>query len=200
MPSGALNNYMNGLSNSQLIRKKIQVGAANLIFSEKQVFYHAALASNVAAWDSYVNNIVREFYNFILSSSINSDYRTLHSISVNQAENLLRKFNTPNAENTRNLLLQCTGYDPIADWVWARRGMSGLDTRTRLNEILKVRHSFAHGFSMPSYTWNSSNAGTVRLTSSIIKFIEDFFKFLVFSTENGVKREIESHFSVVTNW
>ena len=76
-----------------------------------------------------------------------------YTIAQQAAERDLDRFNTPNWENTRNLLIQCTGYDPINDWIWNRGGMSGLQVHNRLNEILHVRHSFAHGFNIPAYDW-----------------------------------------------
>lgn len=128
---------------------------------DAQVYYHAALAAYVAAWDAYINNLVRDFYDAI-ADPLDTKFHAIYTVAQKLAERSLSRFNTPNWENTRNLLILCTGYDPIHDWIWTRRGMGSVQVRQRLNEILRVRHSFAHGFSMPAYSWNQSSSGRVQ--------------------------------------
>lgn len=61
-------------------------------------------------------------------------------------------FATPNAENTRKLLLGA-GFDPRPFWTWTQRGgqargmqtWSPADADRRINEWLQVRHAIAHG-------------------------------------------------------
>jgi hypothetical protein len=166
---------------------------------EKQVYYHAALAAYVAAWDAYINNLVRNFYDAIDTTS-NQRFQAIYTISKQAADRALDRFNTPNAENTRNLLQQYTGYDPIGDWVWTRKRMVGVDVRERLNEILRVRHSFAHGFPMPAYDWTQSRSGRVRLTSEAIRDTEAFLKNLVNVTDIGMKTHILLTYGVATDW
>ncbi len=156
---------------------------------EIQVYYHASLTAYVAAWDAYINDLVREFYNVIADSS-DSRFHAIYIVARQAADRALERFNTPNWENTRNLLIQCTGYDPIGDWAWPRRGMEGLEVRERLNEILHIRHSFAHGFGMPAYNWTQSPSGKVRLTSKVIRETEAFFKNLVNVTDSGMEAHI----------
>ena len=78
--------------------------------------------------------------------------------------------------------------------------MSGLQVRVRLNEILRVRHSFAHGFDIPAYNWTELPSGKVRLTSKAIQEIEAFFKNLVKVTDNGMKTHIESTYGFANIW
>ncbi len=167
--------------------------------TEKQVFYHAALAGYVAAWDAYINNLVRSFY-VEIENPRNAEFLAIYSISRQATERALMRFNTPNAENTRALLQQYTGYDPIGDWVWTRRRMVGIQVRERLNEILRVRHSFAHGFSVPGYTWTQSPTGRVRLTSEAIGDTEAFFNNLVRVTDTGMKKHILAAYGVTVAW
>jgi hypothetical protein len=65
--------------------------------------------------------------------------------------------------------------------------MEGLDVRNRLNETLRVRHSFAHGFGMPAYDWTQVPSGRVRLTSKALQDVKAFFKNLVNATDRGMK-------------
>ena len=164
-----------------------------------QVYYHAALAAHVAAWEAYINNLVRDFYD-VIANPLNPIFNAVYTIAQQAAENALKRFNTPNSKNTRDLLAQHTGYDPTQDWIWPKRRMIGLLVRERLNEILDVRHSFAHGFDIPDYDWTRSPGGNIRLTSRVIQEIEAFFKNLVKVTDNGMKAHIESTYGLSNIW
>lgn len=166
---------------------------------DARLYLHAALASHVAAWESYVERLVANFLLEVADPTI-AKYLALHSILEPLAHAAIEKYNTPNAEKTRELLLGYTGYDPINDWVWPKRSMSGHQVRLYLNEILKVRHSFAHGFSMPSYAWNTSPSGKVRLTNSAILDVERFFQNLVQQTDSGLAKHIKSHYKSSLTW
>ena len=166
---------------------------------EIQVYYHASLAAHVATWNAYISNLVRDFYNVITNSS-DSRFDAIYTIAQQAAERTVERFNTPNWENTRNLLVQYTGYDPVGDWVWTRRGMGGVQVHERLNEILQVRHSFAHGFDMPTYNWAQSPSRKARLTSKVIQEIEAFFKNLVNVTDSGMKAHINLTYGISNVW
>lgn len=61
-------------------------------------------------------------------------------------------FSTPNAENTRRLLLG-VGFDPRPHWTWSEHAGPGAGLRTitpadvdrRINAWLRLRHDIAHG-------------------------------------------------------
>ena len=78
--------------------------------------------------------------------------------------------------------------------------MAGLQVRARLNEILRVRHSFAHGFDIPDYDWTRSPGGKIRLTSKAIQETEAFFKNLVKVTDRGMKTHIELTYGLTSFW
>ena len=105
-----------------------------------------------------------------------------------------------NAENTRSLIIACTGYDPWIDWQWPARGMNALATRLRLNEILKVRHSLAHGFPMPGYTWNQAASGETRLTLEGLAWTRAFFNHLVATTDRGLRAHLNAVYAVAARW
>ena len=167
--------------------------------SERQVYYHAALAAYVATWDAYINNLVRDFYAEIDKPS-SPEFHAIFVISQQAAERALERFNTPNWENTRALLLQYTGYDPINDWGRTRRSKVRAQVQERLNEILRVRHSFSHGFPMPAYDWTQSPNGKIRLTSHAIRDTEAFFGSLVGVTDKGMTAHIEISYGLSGVW
>ena len=200
MSSPAASKYMTAASRIQTLRKTATDRRLRpMLHDEIQVYYHAALAAHVAAWNAYISGLVRDFYD-VTRDPLNSKYDAIHTLAKGTAENALTRFNTPNAENTRNLLVQHTGYDPIDDWIWSQRGIAGLQVRVRLNEILRVRHSFAHGFEMPAYNWTELPSGRVRLTSKAIQETEAFFKNLVKVTDRGMKAHIESTYRLANIW
>jgi hypothetical protein len=146
---------------------------------------HASLAAYVANWDSYVNSVVREFVS-VISNTLSPEYAAAHGIMSGFVEKSLKKFNTPNWDNSRSLLIECTGFDPFADWIWPRAKMRSLDVQNYLNEILKVRHSFAHGLSIPSYSWTTTAGGRNQLNSTSLLRIEKFLTHMVKVTDRGL--------------
>ena len=195
MPSPAAARFADLLQRGRILRSISQfVDLGNV---NNQVHYHASLATTVAAWESYIHEIVRVFF-AETSDPGNYSFHALHTIAREEAERKLRRFRTPNSENTRNLLITSIGYDPIPDWTWPRHGLGVLQVQEFMDEILKVRHSFAHGHAMPSYHWNRSAAGRVRLTIHGLRRVESFFSHLVRSTDAGVAVLIQSYGRIVS--
>lgn len=166
---------------------------------QKQVYLHSYLTGIVAAWDTYIKSVVKEFLT-IVAMPTDIRYHAIYTSLEAFALSSIKKLNTPNFDNTRNILSSITGYDPIGDAVWSARGFNGLDTRDRLNEILQVRHSFAHGHPMPSYTWNRSSSGSVRLTTIAVDDCKALIMFLVKTYDNGLKRAILTTHRIDPGW
>ena len=167
---------------------------------ERQVYYHAALTGYVAAWNAYIGNLVRNFYD-VIADSTNPKFDAIHTLAKGIVDNALKRFHTPNWRNTQELLYQYTGYNPINDRGRSQTNMNLEQVHQRLNEILQVRHSLAHGSDMPTtYNWIQSPSGRVRLTSKAIQETEAFFKNLVNVTDRGMKAHIESTYSLISVW
>ena len=200
MKSPAALKYVSATEHIKILRKAgTDTRLRPMLPDEIQVFYHAALTAYVAAWNAYINNLVSEFYNLISDPS-NQIFNAVYIIAQQAAENALTRFNTPNWENTRDILRRYTGYDPINDWGSSQSSMNLEQVRERLTEILKVRHSFAHGSDMPAYNWTESTSGRVRLTSKAIQETEAFFKNLVNVTDKGMKTHIEATYNLTNIW
>lgn len=200
MPSPAAIQYQSSAAKSRILRATATDPRLSPVsVDQAQVYYHSALASFVAAWEAYIENLIRDFFQET-ADPLNIKFHAMHTIASDTANRSLGKFNTPNADNSRNLLVQSTGYDPIGDWVWSARGMNAVTTRQRLDDILKVRHSFAHGFPIPACTWNQTSIGKVRLTAKSIDDVQVFLKFLVSVTDRGMKQHIQTNYSVILVW
>ncbi|MBF0849799.1 hypothetical protein HKD27_02525 [Gluconobacter sp. R75690] len=166
---------------------------------QKTYFLHAALASYVAGWDAYLNLVIKEFVQKT-SNTTNIEFSFLHTILSPIVDEKLKKFNTPNWENSRELLMACTGYDPISDWPWRKAQFNRQQSQEFLNQILKVRHSFAHGFSMPTYAWTQTPSGRIQLNDKSLRKIERFFSHLVLETDIGLARYTKQNLSNRTLW
>ena len=94
-------------------------------------------------------------------------------------------FSTPNAENSRNLLLR-VGFDPWPVWevTDGRQKLSAAQTRARLNEWLQVRHALAHGGSLPDVSvLDRTRSGATMLTRRCAERCNRFVGSLIISTE-----------------
>ncbi len=200
MPSPAALKYTDSANRIQTLRRAATDRRLRpMSHDEIQVFYHAALTSYVAAWNAYIDNLVRNFYDVIVDPA-NPEFDAIHTLAKGVVENALVRFNTPNWENTRDLLNQYTGYDPINDWGGSQGNMNLQQIHQRLNEILRVRHSLAHGSDMPAYNWTQSPSRSVRLTSKAIQETEAFFKNLVKVTDKGMKEHIKDTYKLTNIW
>jgi hypothetical protein len=200
MPSNAAIRFRAGVERSEKILDL--VGSSRLrpqSRDESVNFSHAALASLVAAWDTYLNTLIDEFYTSILDPT-DPKFHSLYTVAKNNADRAKKKFNTPNYENSRNLLIELTGFDPLPVWVWTDKSMTPLLVNERLNEILKVRHSFAHGFSIPPYSWAASRSGRVVLRVDAVRFVRSFFIHLVTETDIGMSRFLAQNYQVHVIW
>lgn len=167
--------------------------------NEVQAMYGAAFVAQTAAWNAYVAGAVDCFFKEVANPAV-ANFHAMHTLANASAKAQLERFNTPNAENTRNLIVSATGYDPWTDWQWPARGMNALAVRLRLNEILKVRHSFAHGFAMPGYSWTQAPSGETRLTLAGLAWTRAFINHLVATTDHGLKNHLIAVYSITPKW
>ncbi|MUZ71202.1 hypothetical protein GOZ90_00805 [Agrobacterium vitis] len=168
-------------------------------YEQKTRFFHAALAKYVAGWDSYLNQVIFEFVQRLADPAF-TDYLSLHSIVAPIVDQKLKKFNTPNWENSRELLISCTGYDPISDWTWRKAQLNRQQSQDFLNGILKVRHSFAHGFAIPTFPWTQTPSGRIQLSDQALLRIERFLIHLVSATDTGLVAHGALSFPQRTFW
>ena len=196
MPSSAFTKFQ--LSKERALILHRVVGDARLqpqSAGDREAICHAAHAALVAAWNAYIVNVVKDFIPAIARPN-DVTFNAVHTLVADLLDAELKRFNTPNAENARKLLVLYTGYDPLNDWIWPQRSLSGLEVRERLNEILKVRHSFAHGFPIPAYSWTSQSSGKTTLTKASVQMTGAFVTNLSKRTEEGMKRHLRDVYSI----
>ena len=168
--------------------------------AHKESCLHAALAGFVASWEAYLERLVREVQQQIADPS-HARLSAILALLKPISEREVKRFNTPNAENARNLLIDHTGYDPINDWHWPKETLTGPQTRTRLDEILRVRHSFAHGFPIPTdIAWARNRNSNGHLTISALRNVDRFLSHMVKITDAGMSAHLASAFGVTSGW
>lgn len=104
MNSPAALKYISSANRIQTLRKTATDKRLRpMSHDEIQVYYHAALTAYVASWNAYISNLVRKFFNLISNPS-NQVFDAVYKIALQSAENALGRYNTPNWDNTRNIL------------------------------------------------------------------------------------------------
>jgi len=196
MPSAAAIRYRELASRADVILK---ANRRMLGHEEVQAIYGAVLLAQVAAWNAYVVRLIDCFFQEVADPSV-ANFHAIHTLANAAAKSQIERFNTPNAENTRSLILRCTGYDPWTDWQWPARKMSALAVQQRLNEILKVRHSLAHGSAMPGYAWTQTPSGATRVTLRTLAWTRAFFNRIVTTTDIGLRSHLHTVYGVVPVW
>lgn len=166
---------------------------ARLNLSERQIFYHANVAAWVAAWDTYLNKVTIEAITRT-GDPLNGELQAMKALALESAARTLKRFNTPNFDNSRRVLIECVGWDPIAAWNWPRRMMTWQLVQERLNEILKVRHSFAHGLPIPVYGWLPNSGGNAYLNKECIGEVQKLLRHLAAETDAKLKSHMENNY------
>lgn len=202
MPSAAAVNFSRSRGMARLlvaaaVNRPMDSSAVDL---HRATCLHAALAMLVAAWEAYLEHLVKEAQQAVVDST-NTKLSTALSLLAGLTEKEVKRFNTPNAENSRALLFAHTGYDAINDWQWTSGGLNGPQTRTRLDEILRIRHSFAHGAAIPTnIAWARSRNHPGTLNVTILRNVDRFFAHLVKKTDQGMARHLSVLFGQPLPW
>lgn len=164
---------------------------------------HSTVLLAVAAWEQYIESVLLEaFAKFDPGNAAPLHEQKRHGQRRGEIKTEIHKFGTPNAENTQRLFQTTLGIDPTTGWAMQLYGRTTWGTftvaesRTRLNEILQVRHSAAHGHAIPKHSWNN--------TASIGKIealrIMQFLKKLVNQTDSCLRRQMSSEFNIANAW
>jgi hypothetical protein len=200
MASQAFQTYLGAQEMARVLRGTAQDRRLRpMTLRVKQKYYHAALAAYVAGWDYYIKSCVREFYT-CTSDPFDARYFTVHTRSIDLTEKFLRNLNTPDRDRAREAILLCTGYDPIGDWTWPRAAMSATQVKDFLDEIFKVRHSFAHGFELPGFSWTTTATGKRQLADAALGRVEAFLAHLVKKTDSGLRLHAATFFRGPPIW
>jgi hypothetical protein len=195
MPSASAVLFFEGRKRARLL-----VRAARVTGVDKATALHAALAMLVAAWEGYLERLVLEAQGEV-SDAANRGLSGVLALLKTLSESEIKRFNTPNADNARRLLSAYTGYDPINDWSWPNGNLNAIQTRQRLDEVLRVRHSFAHGAAIPgNISWARNRNRLGELTSRALWSTDSLLSHLVRATDAGMATHLNSVYGVSLKW
>lgn len=145
----------------------------------------AAVVISVSAWESYVEELMRECLRALRPASPPLDpWPALNAYVLG----LLGQFNTPNASNVTNLIKRSFGLPDIhLAWSWHR--CSTGHAATLLNEALDSRHQIAHGVN-PRPTIHNPYSSWLPI----------FFHRLADCTDRAVRYHLVTSLGVLNPW
>jgi hypothetical protein len=201
--STSRNSFNTALSEAQLLVADLpRTGADSAVVSPyKQIRFRAHLAAVVASWESYIESVAAEYLAALGKRARKPLDSALHQLLVGEQERARAKFNTPNFENSRTYISRYTGLDVYPLWVWPAGGFATpIATQERLNQILTVRHSFAHGFSLPAFPWLESRPEGRFLSVAVCKKVANLFAVLVVVTDHGLEGQLQRTLGSAVTW
>lgn len=172
------------------------VASANQMLTD-QCLLKAAIAQAVGCWEGYVEAVLPEF----VSKARVQAHRKAWTLIV-QFESLVDKLasdlNTPNWDKSRELILNVTGMDPYASWIWGPRFTNQTDTKSFFNGILDVRHSFAHGFAVPTNVPGLTTPG--QLDSAYVADATACLEFFAAIVDSLLEHELTHRHACTAGW
>lgn len=170
--------------------------SANQAFVD-EICLKAAVANAVGCWEGYVEGVLREFVSKV---RVQAHRRSWTLIAQYEAlvDKMAADLNTPNWDKARDLTITVTGMDPYPSWIWAPRFSNQNDTKNFLDGVLKVRHAFAHGFSVPNDVPGLIVPGVLDPT-----YVADALaclKFFVDKTDHLLEHELTHRHACSSGW
>jgi hypothetical protein len=101
----------------------------------------AAVVITVSAWESYVEELMRESLRALYPAAPPlGHWPALSAFVLGE----VGRFHTPNAQNVANLIQRCLGLPNVrASWGW--RNCTSAQAENLLDQALNLRHQIAHG-------------------------------------------------------
>ena len=144
MPSNALSVHLDQLlrdaTELDTIHTQLRTGLPGRQYGLASL-NRAAIVISVSAWESYVEELMRESLQALrpLAPPV-GNWPALSAFILGE----LGRFNTPNAQNVANLINRCLGLANVrTSWGW--RNCTSAQAEDTLDQALVLRHEIAHG-------------------------------------------------------
>jgi len=189
------------------IHRKLQTGKGRR--HQQDALHRAGVVLTVAAWQAYIEKVLMEALDAIEANLMNVNVPAsswaLQMFKMRKAEltSVVKKFNTPNDANTRNLFLKSFEFDPFTCWEWRqKRPVWNIQkVRNRTNTWVNVRHSIAHGFDLPTNVpWLRGSSGVPRLTLKLLEECCKHFIHLTSKTDAAFSDYLVNEYNLPRPW
>ena len=183
---------------------------------QQDAIHRAGVVMTVAAWESYIEKVLSEAVTSIeehagiggpvaVAPAAPVPPWARHAFALRRTEikNSVKRFNTPNAVNVRDLFGEALEFNPWPHWNWhaQRRQWNQEEMRRRLNYWMDIRHSVAHGFPLPNdIPWLQDPHRRPRLTLDLLKQCKSLFQRLVSQTDVAFAVFLRDHHGVPLPW
>lgn len=145
----------------------------------------AAVVISVSAWESYVEELMRECLQVLRPPAPPLDpWPAVNAYVLG----LLGRFNTPNAANVATLVNNCIGLADV-HLAWGWRGCDSAQAVGRLNDALTHRHEIAHGVN-PRPTIHNAYSSSLPM----------FFRRLAACTDTAVRNHLVTTLGIANPW
>lgn len=147
----------------------------------------AIIVVTVAAWQAYVQDMTQAVLDYIAVPHGHAGHSVYTVIKV-ATKNAIRRFNTPNAKNSVDLLLDA-GFDPTPGWAFTigqpPRNYAEAQIRNEVDAWLAVRHKIAHGAKLdPSFVISGQTQAGPSLRLKDAERCVEFFEAVVTAMGN----------------
>lgn len=210
MPSHALRNFEELLASvDQLIAIHARIQSGRGRRHRQEAIHRAGVVLTVAAWQAYVEKVALEALDKIEQGIAVDEQghptpvwvRASFRFRKPSVKKTVGDLNTPNSQNVWRLFDWSFGFDPRPSWVWVspRRQWNTTQFSSRTDDWLRIRHSIAHGNILPTTVpWIKNNAGTARLTLSLLQECLRHFRELARRTDKAFIRFLRREYRVRT--
>lgn len=189
------------------IHGKLQTGRGRR--HEQDALHRAGVVLIVAAWQAFNEKVLTEALDAISANLQNpaapAPSWALQTFNMRRAQiaTAIKKFNTPNDINTRDLYTEALGFNPWPSWEWrqGRRQWDSGEVRRRTNTWVLVRHSIAHGFDLPNdVPWLRGNNGSARLTLGLLQECRAHFVHLTSRIDTAFSDHLVNRHNLPRPW
>lgn len=157
----------------------------------------AAVAHGVGCWEGYLEAVLREF---VSKTRVQAHRRAWTLIVQFEAlvDKMAAELNTPGWDKCRELILNVTGMDVYPSWIWKAKFSNQTDTKSFFDGVLKVRHSFAHGFPVPNNIPGLAVPGA--LDPAFVDDALSCLQFFVDKTDSLLEHELTHRHGCASGW
>jgi len=176
--SKALETFNCAISDSELLLQHYAtLNSQGTDVLQLEVLKRATLIMTLTAWETYVEDRCKEEVASRMTALKGSQIANYVQKNLDET---LRKFNTPNSQNTKHLYKDFVGVDVTEFWVWPGMEIAD-DARAKLNLWIKKRGDAVHRSIIDKQAQH-----LVKLED--LKKCLNFFKKLVEVTDTGLEK------------